>query len=148
MVLGMPDTTRKGIMKTEEALTGMITGCTPLFAHLWPVALGEPAGPDGFVYEYGDDQLSELVIELFNGETAGWSYELSRHAALCSPLWEKSRTVTAEQVENLDAAAWERVRIAVLEAHPSREIRCPNCDESVKANEDDFHTHYQENHCW
>jgi hypothetical protein len=135
-------------MTTENTLTSMITGNWELFAFLWPIALGEPVGPDGDVFGYGDDQLAEWVIQMLNGETQNWPSLLSRLTSTDAELWKKGRTLIVAQVENLDDEGWARVREGLMTAHPDREIPCPYCATRVLATEDAFHKHYQQDKCW
>lgn len=135
-------------MNVETKLISIVTECDPLFTKLWTVALGEPVGPDGDVYEYGDSDLAEWVTDMFTGEVNYWPWELSRHTSGCKKVWREGRTLTTKQVENLSSEGWEAVRNGVLSAHPLREIGCPHCQAPLPATEDAFHAHYQENKCW
>lgn len=135
-------------MTVEDKLIRIVTECERLFTHLWPIALGEPVGPDGHVYQYGDNELAEWVIDMFTGEVNYWPWELSRHTSGCKKVWNEGRTLTVDQVSNLSDEGWEEVREALLSAHPELEIHCPNCGTRIKAREDEFHEHYINDKCW
>lgn len=135
-------------MKTVNTLVEMIVGNGDLFAYLMPVANGEPVGPDGDVFEYGDGQLAELVIEMFTGETVNWPGDLNRRISTDSRLWEKGRTLTFDEVSGLSDEGWAKVREGVLAAHPDRQVPCMYCRTLVQATEDAIGRHYRNVKCW
>lgn len=135
-------------MTVEAKLIRIVTECNHLFTQLWTIALGAPVGPDGHIYEYGDDDLSEWVVDMFTGEVDYWPWELSRHTSRCEKVWREGRTLTVGQVESLTAESWEKIREALLSAHPDREIHCPYCGTRIAAQDEDFREHYTENKCW
>ena len=135
-------------MKTVDTLVELIAGNRDLFAYLLPVANGEPIGPDGDVFEYGDEQLAELVIEMFTGETANWPGDLNRRVSTDAALWEKARTLTLEEVSDLSDEGWEKVREGLLKAHPGRQVPCMYCKTPVQATEGAIERHYRNSKCW
>lgn len=135
-------------MNTETTLVDAITGSRDLFAWLLPVAVGVPVGPDGDVFEYGDEQLAEWVIQTVSGETVNWPSDLNRRISMNSTLWAKLRTLTEDEVLSLDDEGWARVRNGLLTAHPDRMVPCMYCATLVAASESAIHQHYRDDMCW
>ena len=135
-------------MNTENTLAEMIVENRDLFAFLLPVAVGEPVGPDGDVFLYGDEQLAEWVIQMFSGETQNWPSDLNRSISIDRALWEKGRTLTLDEVMDLGDEGWEKVREGLLAAHPDWEVPCMYCKVPIPATEDAFHQHYRQVMCW
>lgn len=135
-------------MTTESKLAELVVSNPHLFAFLWPVALGEPVGPDGEVFEYGDEQLADLVVELFTGETQNWPAELNRLVSLDAKFWEVGRTIPLDEIEGLNDRGWGVVRDALLNALPSRVLACPHCRVKILATVENFHQHYRTAKCW
>lgn len=135
-------------MTTADTLIEMITGNEPLFDFLWPVALGEPVGPDGEVFGWGDEQLAELVIELITGDTKGWPAELNRLVSLDAKFWEKARTIPQDGIKELSDREWGQVRDGLMNVNPDRVVACPYCRVKTLATEVNFHRHYRTSKCW
>lgn len=138
---------KKAETRLIARLVELITDDRKLFAHLWPITLGEPIEPLGTIYDYGDQELAERVCGLLFADRPG-AVRLEDVSESPQKLRRKAEAIDAAAVLDLRPGGWGDVREGVLVAHPNRIIRCPRCKDAVCANEAAFYRHYREAECW
>lgn len=116
--------------------------------YLWPIANGEPVGPDGTVYHYGISGLIEVVDQMYTGEVDSLPRPVVRRLAHSSGLWEKGRAISEEERNSMSIETWGEVLVGLMKSVEETEyIRCLYCDAHVLANQEDFQVHYFDK-CW
>lgn len=131
---------------TEDRIKGIICSDAGLFDFLIPIAIGEPIGPDGNVYEYGDHDLSLWVHDLlFDAQGRD---VLAREATNCHRVLALADRLNAEAVLNLTPEDWARVRDGLIRKGWGRTVPCGYCADRINCTEEAFAQHYREAKCW
>jgi hypothetical protein len=127
-------------------LTELVIEDDGLFERLFPVAFGEPVGPDGNTYEYGDGDLLEAILDLIKGKDGDQAWKGYARDTIATR--QRLGDIDLSRAAYMSDEEMEKLCEGVIEGGRGRQIRCPYCQQSVLATEDAFGEHYREVKCW